>query len=81
MFLFSCAYAYAYCTSVNQAFVFTRQLGLPNLNLPRSMRFKWENIIVVGIIPGLDKEPGSINEFLARLVKEMKALWNGVYLK
>ena len=56
-------------------------LYLANLNLPRSMRFKWENIIVVGIIPGLDKEPGSLNEFLAPLVKEMKALWNGVYLK
>lgn len=56
-------------------------LYVANLNLPRSMRFKWENIIVVGIIPGMDREPGSLNEFLAPLVKEMKALWNGVYLK
>ena len=45
-------------------------LYLANLNLPRSMRFKWENIIVVGIIPGMDKEPGSLNEFLAPLVKD-----------
>ena len=29
----------------------------------------------------MDKEPGSLNEVLAPLVKEMKALWNGVYLK
>ena len=56
-------------------------LYLANLNLPRSIRFKWENIIVVGIIPGLDKEPGSLNEFLAPLVKEMNVLWNSVYLK
>ena len=33
-------------------------LYLANLNLQRSVRFKWENTIVVGIIPGLDKEPG-----------------------
>ena len=44
------------------------------------MRFKWENIIVVGVIPGLDKEPESLNEFIVPLVKEMKVLWNGVYL-
>ena len=44
------------------------------------MRFKWENIIVVGVIPGLDKEPESLNEFLVPLVKEIKVLWNGVYL-
>lgn len=55
-------------------------LYLANLNLPRSVRFKWENIIVVGVIPGLDKEPESLNEFLVPLVKEMKVLWNGVYL-
>ena len=56
-------------------------LYLANLNLPRSIRFKWENIIVVGIIPGLDKGPESLNEFLMPLVKEMKALWSGAYLK
>lgn len=56
-------------------------LYLANLNLPRSMRFKWENIIVVGIIPGLDKEPKSMNEFLQPLVTEMNALWKGVYMK
>ena len=48
-----------------------------NLNLPRNMQFKWENIIVVGIITGLDKELRSLNEFLAPLVKEMKVLWKG----
>ena len=38
-------------------------LYLVNLNLPRSKQYKWENIIVVSIIPGLDKDPESLNEF------------------
>jgi len=54
---------------------------LSNLNLPCSERTKWENIIVVGIIPGLQKEPSSLNEFLDPFVKEMQVLWKGVYLK
>ena len=53
---------------------------LANLNLPRRLRFKWENIIVVGIIPGLDHAPASLHEFLHPFVKEMTALWNGVYM-
>ena len=56
-------------------------LYLASLHLSRSIRFKWENIIVVGITPGLDKERRSLNEFLVPLVKEMNVLWNGVYLK
>ena len=34
------------------------------LNLPREERFKWENIIVAGIIPEMAKEPKSLNTFL-----------------
>ena len=47
------------------------------LNLPRHLRFKWENVIVVGIVPSLDREPKTLNEFLQPGVDEMKALWNG----
>lgn len=54
---------------------------LENLNLLRNIRFKWENIIVAGIIPELDKEPKSLNDFLQPLGMEIKDLWNGVYLK
>ena len=38
-------------------------LYLANLNLPRprNMRSKWDNITVVGNIPGMDNEPGSFN--------------------
>ena len=27
------------------------------LNLPRSERFKWENIIILGVVPSLGREP------------------------
>ena len=47
------------------------------LNLPRSDRFKYENIILVGIIPG-PKEPDNLNHFLTPLVKELQILYDGV---
>ena len=50
------------------------------LNLPREERFKWENIIVAGIIPEMAKEPKSLNTFLEPIVDELKALWKGVKL-
>ena len=36
---------------------------------------------MIGIIPGLQKEPSSLNECLNPLVKEMEWLWRGVHLK
>lgn len=56
-------------------------LYLVLLNLPRHLRFKWENVIVVGIVPSLDGEPKSLNEFLRPAVDELNALWKGVQLK
>ena len=56
-------------------------LYLVLLNLPRSERFKWENVIVVGVIPNLEKEPKSLNEFLKPAVSELQALWKGLHLK
>ena len=50
------------------------------LNLPREQRFKWENIIVAGIVPEMSKEPKSLNTFLAPIVSELQALWKGVKL-
>ena len=44
------------------------------MNLPRGERFKRENIIVVGILPG-PGEPTSLNPFLVPLVTELKELW------
>ena len=51
------------------------------MNLPRSERFKRENVIIVGIIPALSKEPPSLNSFLNPLVDELNALWRGVRVK
>lgn len=55
-------------------------LYLVILNLPRRERFKWENVIVVGIIPSMDCEPKTLNEFLKPAVTELKALWKGLRL-
>ena len=48
------------------------------MNLPRSSRFKRENVILVGVIPALDHEPKSLNHFLEPAVNELNALWKGV---
>ena len=50
------------------------------LNLPRE-RFRWENIIIVGIVPSLNSEPENLNEFLEPAMKELRSLWIGVKLK
>ena len=51
------------------------------LNLPRSERFKWENIIIVGVVPLLGKKPKDLKEFLEPAVDELKALWKGIKIK
>ena len=49
------------------------------MNLPRSERYKPENVILVGILPG-PSEPSDINSFLDPLVKELKTFWIGTEL-
>ena len=34
------------------------------LNLSREERFKWENVIIIGIVPSLSKEPKNLNPVL-----------------
>ena len=48
------------------------------LNLPREVRYKRENVIIVGVIPGPKEPPLVINSYLSPLVTE---LWNGVELE
>jgi hypothetical protein len=55
-------------------------LYLVLLNLPRAERFKWENVLVVGIIPAMGKEPKNLNSFLKPLMEELKMLWKGIRL-
>lgn len=50
-------------------------------NLPRELRFKRENIIIVGVIPGPGEPSMNINTYLYPLVEELKQLWAGVHLK
>ena len=48
------------------------------MNLPREERFLKENVLLVGILPALNREPDTLNPFLNPLVNELKLLWKGV---
>ena len=48
---------------------------LAMMNLPREERYKQENIIIAGIIPGPDEPSKDINGYLKPLVSELIALW------
>ena len=51
-------------------------LYLVILNLPRAIRFKPENILIAGIIPGpSEPDHDEINSYLRPLVKELNSLW------
>ena len=57
-------------------------LYLVLMNLPRSERFKRENIFLVGIIPGPNEPRNNINSYLSPLVDELIELWEvGVNLR
>ena len=45
------------------------------LNLPRAIRFKTENVIIVGIIPGPSEPSEHINSYLWPLVDDLLGLW------
>lgn len=49
-------------------------------NLPREIRFRRENILVVGIIPGPSEPSMNINSYLEPLVKDLQHLWNGAMI-
>ena len=44
-------------------------------NLPRSERFKKENVILVGIVPGPSEPPLHMNSYLQPMVDELNSLW------
>ena len=50
------------------------------MNLPRSERFKFENVLLGGIIPSLDSEP-KLYTFVDTCVNELNGLWKGIRLK
>ena len=49
------------------------------MNLPRSERFKFENVIIGGITPALDSEP-KVETFLDPCVDELNGLWKGILM-
>ena len=47
------------------------------LNLPRTERFKFENSLIIGIIPG-PKEPSlHVNSYISPMVEELLLFWEG----
>lgn len=52
------------------------------MNLPRAERFKPENVILVGVIPGPHEPKLNINAYLQPLVAELNKLWtDGISVK
>ena len=49
-------------------------------NLPCSERYKWENMILIGLIPGPKEPKYTINSYLFPLVKELQEFWSGVQI-
>jgi len=48
------------------------------MNLPRTLRFRQENVMLIGLIPGPNEPKRDINPFLVPLVKELQALFHGI---
>ena len=50
-------------------------------NLPRDIRFRRENLLLLGLLPGPNEVSlHKINHYLAPIVNELESLWNGVTL-
>ncbi|GET52427.1 uncharacterized protein LOC110233779 [Rhizophagus irregularis DAOM 181602=DAOM 197198] len=50
-------------------------------NFPRDVRFKRNNILIFGLLPGPDEVSlHKINHYLAPIIDELKSLWEGVTL-
>ena len=47
-------------------------------NLPRAIRFRQENILIVGIMPGPSEPTMNVNSYLDPLIEDLLALWSGV---
>ena len=48
------------------------------MNLPRKVRFKQENVLLIGLIPGPKEPKYSLNSMLHPLVQELLKFWEGV---
>lgn len=51
-------------------------------NLPRNIRFRRENMLILGILPGPNEVSlHKISHYLAPIVNELESLWNGITLR
>ena len=50
------------------------------LNILHELRFKWENVLLLGIIPGPTEPKLDINSYLQPIVDELLLFWNGQVL-
>ena len=50
------------------------------MNLPRHVRFRRENVLLIGILPGPNESSHDINTFLRPLVNELLDFWTGINL-
>jgi len=51
-------------------------------NLPRNIRFKRENMLILGILPGPNEASlHKMNHYLSPIVNELLSLWHGITLK
>ena len=48
------------------------------MNLPRGIRYKREDVILIGLMPGPHEPKHDINSFIEPLVDELLELWKGV---
>ena len=51
------------------------------LNLPRSVRYKRENVILAGIISGPEEPQRDINTYLEPIVNELQDFWKSIDLE
>ena len=58
-----------------------RVIYLVIVNLPREVRFRQQNVIVLGVIPGSSEPNLSINTFLATLVDDLLAFFDVMWIK
>lgn len=50
-------------------------------NLPRSLRYKLENVIIIGVIPGPHEPKNTINTYLMPMIEDLLRLWKGVKMQ
>ena len=50
------------------------------LNLPHSISYKRENVILIGVIPGPEGPKNDINSFMEPMINELMDLWDGIQI-